>query len=119
MTAVDANEGMTGSLVVKGVKSHQYKSFKVDGSDWPPKYWKVVLELEDSVSLAFSDARRFARVRLQVGLKLFPVPAQLDKLTSALGSPNHYLASHEIDVERCTPPPGSTSVLSGLQTLGA
>ncbi|KAL0050154.1 hypothetical protein WJX82_005296 [Trebouxia sp. C0006] len=57
--------GMTGSLVVKGVKSHQYKSFKVDGSDWPPKYWKVVLELEEDVSLAFSDARRFARVRLQ------------------------------------------------------
>ncbi len=77
----------------------------MDGSDWPPKYWKVVLELEEDVSLAFSDARRFARVRLQVGLKLFPVPAQLDKLTSALGSPNHYLASHEIDVER-NPPPG-------------
>ncbi|KAL0027583.1 hypothetical protein WJX77_012433 [Trebouxia sp. C0004] len=57
--------GMTGSLVVKGVKSHQYRSFKVDGSDWPPKYWKVLLELEGNVSLAFSDARRFARVRLQ------------------------------------------------------
>ncbi|KAL0022080.1 hypothetical protein WJX79_004437 [Trebouxia sp. C0005] len=57
--------GMTGSLVVKGVKSHQYMSFKVDGSDWPPKYWKVLLELDGDVSLAFSDARRFARVRLQ------------------------------------------------------
>ena len=57
---------MTGSLVVKGVKSHQYRSFKVDGSDWPPKYWKVLLDLEGSVSMAFSDARRFARVRLQV-----------------------------------------------------
>ena len=71
VTAVDACEGMTGSLVVKGVKSHQYKSFKVDGSDWPPKYWKVVLELDGDVSLAFSDARRFARVRLQVSLNLF------------------------------------------------
>lgn len=57
---------MTGSLVVKGVKSHQYRSFKVDGSDWPPKYWKVLLDLEGNVSIAFSDARRFARVRLQV-----------------------------------------------------
>ena len=58
--------GMTGSLVVKGVKSHQYKSFKVDGSDWPPKYWKLLLDLEEHVSIAFSDSRRFARVRLQV-----------------------------------------------------
>ena len=57
--------GMTGSLVVKGVKSHQYRSFKVDGSDWPPKYWKVLLDLEGDVSIAFSDSRRFARVRLQ------------------------------------------------------
>ena len=75
---VDAYEGMTGSLVVKGVKSHQYRSFKVDGSDWPPKYWKVLLELEGNVSLAFSDARRFARVRLQVSLNCFPVPVQFD-----------------------------------------
>jgi len=86
VTVVDAYEGMTGSLVVKGVKSHQYRSFKVDGSDWPPKYWKVLLELEGDVSLAFSDARRFARVRLQVRLKWFPVPAHLGITTSALGS---------------------------------
>ncbi|KAL3161192.1 hypothetical protein ABBQ38_009559 [Trebouxia sp. C0009 RCD-2024] len=57
--------GMTGTLVVKGVKSHQYRSFKVDNSDWPPKYWKVLLDLEGDVSIAFSDSRRFARVRLQ------------------------------------------------------
>lgn len=56
---------MTGTLVVKGVKSHQYRSFKVDNSDWPPKYWKVLLDLEGDVSIAFSDSRRFARVRLQ------------------------------------------------------
>ncbi len=82
MTVLNAREGMTGSLVVKGVKSHQYKSFKVDGSDWPPKYWKVLLELEGDVSLAFSDARRFARVRLQVRLNCSPVPVQLNKITS-------------------------------------
>lgn len=57
---------MTGSLVVKGVKSHQYKSFKVDDTDWPPKHWKLLLDLEGDVSIAFSDSRRFARVRLQV-----------------------------------------------------
>ena len=56
---------MTGSLVVKGVQSHQYRTFKVDGSDWPPKYWKLLLDLEGDVSMAFSDSRRFARVRLQ------------------------------------------------------
>lgn len=57
--------GMTGSLVVKGVKSHQYRTFKVDGSDWPPKYWKLLLDLEGDVCMAFTDSRRFARVRLQ------------------------------------------------------
>lgn len=57
--------GMTGVLAVKGVKSHQYKNFKVDGSDWPPKFWKVALKLSDDVDLAFLDTRRFARVRLQ------------------------------------------------------
>lgn len=56
---------MTGSLVVKGVKSHQYKNFKVDEAEWPPKYWKLCLKLEGDVSIAFSDPRRFARIRLQ------------------------------------------------------
>ena len=56
---------MTGSLVVKGVKSHQYKNFKVDEAEWPPKYWKLALKLEGGVSIAFSDPRRFARIRLQ------------------------------------------------------
>ena len=51
---------------MKGVKSHQYRSFKVDGSDWPPKFWKLQLNLEGDVSMAFSDTRRFARVKLQV-----------------------------------------------------
>jgi formamidopyrimidine-DNA glycosylase len=33
---------------------------------WPPKYWKFTLETkeEPKVEAAFSDARRFARVRL-------------------------------------------------------
>lgn len=57
--------GMTGSLVLKGVKSHQYNNFKVDGSEWPPKYWKLALKLHGDVSVAFSDPRRFARIRLQ------------------------------------------------------
>lgn len=50
--------GMTGSLVVKGVKSHQYKNFKVDEAEWPPQYWKLVLKLEGDVSVAFADPRR-------------------------------------------------------------
>ena len=49
---------MTGSLVVKGVKSHQYKNFKVDEAEWPPQYWKLVLKLEGDVSVAFADPRR-------------------------------------------------------------
>lgn len=50
VTVVDAYERMTGSLVVRSVKSHQYRSFKVDGSDWLPK---VLLELEGGCQPCF------------------------------------------------------------------
>eukprot|EP00891_Asterochloris_glomerata_P007791 jgi/Astpho2/7791/fgenesh1_pm.00117_%23_8_t len=65
-TLVAANrKGMTGSIVVHGVKSVQYKSFVV-GEDWPPRFCKLELQFEGGGKLAFSDARRFGRVRLQL-----------------------------------------------------
>ncbi|KAK9816949.1 hypothetical protein WJX72_007331 [[Myrmecia] bisecta] len=57
--------GMTGSMRVEGVDSPQYQTFSVDESQWPPRFWKVQLEFDSGVKLAFCDARRFARVRLQ------------------------------------------------------
>ena len=48
--------GMTGSIVVHGVKSVQYKSFVV-GEDWPPRFCKLELQFEGGGKLALSDAR--------------------------------------------------------------
>jgi formamidopyrimidine-DNA glycosylase len=57
--------GMTGSFVVRGVAAPVYKSFAVDESAWPPRFTKLHLELSGGGAVAFSDARRFARIRLQ------------------------------------------------------
>lgn len=59
--------GMTGGLVVRGVGAAHYKSFAIDDSAWPPRFWKVELRLGDGTELAFCDSRRFARVRLLAG----------------------------------------------------
>eukprot|EP00884_Botryococcus_braunii_P014595 jgi/Botrbrau1/23136/Bobra.0243s0064.2 len=61
--------GMTGGVVVKDVGTVQYRNLTVNDQDWPPKFWKVQLEFDGNgqgtVELAFFDARRFGRVRLQ------------------------------------------------------
>ena len=57
--------GMTGSFVVRGVAAPVYKSFAVDESTWPPRFCKLELELSGGGAVAFADARRFARIRLQ------------------------------------------------------
>ena len=56
---------MTGSFVVRGVAAPVYKSFAVDETAWPPRFHKLVLELSGGGAVAFADARRFARIRLQ------------------------------------------------------
>ncbi|CAK9226532.1 unnamed protein product [Sphagnum troendelagicum] len=57
--------GMTGAVLIKGVKGPQYKSSKAkDDEEFPTKYFKVHLELDSGVEMAFTDKRRFARVRL-------------------------------------------------------
>ncbi|KAH8962279.1 hypothetical protein BDL97_05G092300 [Sphagnum fallax] len=59
------NYGMTGAVLIKGVKGPQYKSSKAkDDEEFPTKYFKVHLELDSGVEMAFTDKRRFARVRL-------------------------------------------------------
>lgn len=55
--------GMAGWLKLKGIDTHY--SQKDDGQ-WPPKYWKFILETdgEPNTEAAFVDFRRFARVKL-------------------------------------------------------
>eukprot|EP00240_Pyramimonas_obovata_P006884 CAMPEP_0118944534 /NCGR_PEP_ID=MMETSP1169-20130426/40492_1 /TAXON_ID=36882 /ORGANISM="Pyramimonas obovata, Strain CCMP722" /LENGTH=182 /DNA_ID=CAMNT_0006890037 /DNA_START=36 /DNA_END=580 /DNA_ORIENTATION=+ len=57
--------GMTGSFVVENEAGVEYKSFKVDHETWPPRFHKVCLELDNGKRVAFTDARRFARIRLR------------------------------------------------------
>jgi formamidopyrimidine-DNA glycosylase len=59
--------GMTGSFAVRGVGATKYKSFSIDTSSWPPKFSKLTLELSDGTAVAFTDPRRFARIRLLRG----------------------------------------------------
>ncbi|KAL2132096.1 hypothetical protein VTI74DRAFT_4219 [Chaetomium olivicolor] len=61
--------GMTGWIHIKGERtaySNYYKKMKEeDVVAWPPKYWKFHLKTEDpAVEVAFTDPRRFGRVRL-------------------------------------------------------
>lgn len=62
--------GMTGWIHIKGEKTaytNYYKKMKPEDADaWPPKFWKFHLETKESpsVSVAFTDPRRFGRVRL-------------------------------------------------------
>jgi len=60
--------GMTGGIAVRGVGAARYKSVASDESgSWPPRFCKFALELSDGGALAFTDSRRFARVRLERG----------------------------------------------------
>ncbi|KAG6538064.1 hypothetical protein ZIOFF_003167 [Zingiber officinale] len=57
--------GMTGAICIKGVAVTKYVRSSVSDSDeWPSKYSKVFVKLDDSVEFCFTDKRRFARVRL-------------------------------------------------------
>ncbi|KAL0941880.1 Formamidopyrimidine-DNA glycosylase [Colletotrichum truncatum] len=62
--------GMTGWIHIKGDKTaytNYYKKMKEGEADiWPPKYWKFHIETEGSpkAEAAFTDPRRFGRIRL-------------------------------------------------------
>ncbi|KAI8312544.1 hypothetical protein K4K61_010096 [Colletotrichum sp. SAR11_59] len=62
--------GMTGWIHIKGDKTaytNYYKKMKKSEMDtWPPKYWKFWIETEGdpTVRAAFTDPRRFGRIRL-------------------------------------------------------
>ncbi|KAM3069769.1 hypothetical protein ACMFMG_010478 [Clarireedia jacksonii] len=59
--------GMTGWFHIRGQSTYYYRS-KEEGEEeiWPPKFWKFAIQTADSptVEAAFTDSRRFARIRL-------------------------------------------------------
>ncbi|KAI0903994.1 formamidopyrimidine-DNA glycosylase [Ustulina deusta] len=62
--------GMTGWIHIRGVQTaYNRYAEKMNGADkdaWPPKFWKFHLETDSDpeVGVAFTDARRFGRIRL-------------------------------------------------------
>ncbi|XP_050234441.1 formamidopyrimidine-DNA glycosylase isoform X2 [Mercurialis annua] len=57
--------GMAGAVYIKGVAVTKYKRSAVnDNDEWPSKYSKLFVELDDGLELSFTDKRRFAKVRL-------------------------------------------------------
>jgi formamidopyrimidine-DNA glycosylase len=59
--------GMTGAMSVRGEGAMKYKSFEVDTTSWPPRFAKLVVEFDSGVALAYTDPRRFGKVRLVRG----------------------------------------------------
>lgn len=62
-----ANILPTGWFHIRGEPTVHYRPKDIDEDEvWPPKFWKFSLETEGEpkVEAAFTDARRFARVRL-------------------------------------------------------
>ena len=59
--------GMTGAMSVRGEGAMKYKSFEVDTTSWPPRFAKLVVEFDSGVALAYTDPRRFGKVRLGRG----------------------------------------------------
>ncbi|KAI9736502.1 MAG: hypothetical protein M1818_006012 [Claussenomyces sp. TS43310] len=59
--------GMTGWLDIRGDETGYYKPKKTaEATEWPPRFWKFVLQTQEEpkIEAAFTDARRFARIRL-------------------------------------------------------
>ncbi|KAK1271740.1 Formamidopyrimidine-DNA glycosylase [Acorus gramineus] len=88
--------GMAGAIYIKGVAVTQYRRSAVNSSDeWPSKYSKAFIELDDGTELSLTDKRRFAKVRLlndpvsvppvsELGPDALLEPMQLDEFVDSL-----------------------------------
>ncbi|OAY72812.1 formamidopyrimidine-DNA glycosylase-like isoform X1 [Ananas comosus] len=88
--------GMTGAVYIKGVELSKYKRSAVSPTEeWPSKYSKLFVELEDGVEFSFTDKRRLAKVRLledpesvppisELGPDALFEPMQVDEFMNAL-----------------------------------
>ncbi|EYU21672.1 hypothetical protein ABFS82_09G090100 [Erythranthe guttata] len=88
--------GMAGAVYIKGVAVTKYKRSAVKETDeWPSKYSKLFVELDDGLEFSFTDKRRFAKVRLldnpvsvppisELGPDALKEPMTVDGLNSSL-----------------------------------
>ncbi|GAB1216305.1 hypothetical protein ATERTT37_005518 [Aspergillus terreus] len=58
--------GMAGWLKIRDADTYYYRTDKPEDKEWPPKYWKFLLETdgEPKTEAAFVDFRRLGRIRL-------------------------------------------------------
>ena len=49
---------------MKGQEGLKYKDFSTEDTNWPPRFTRFVFVMDDGSEMAFTDIRRFARVRL-------------------------------------------------------
>lgn len=47
----------TGGLVAKGIGAAHYKSFVIDDTNWPPRFCKIELKLEDGTQVGAREGR--------------------------------------------------------------
>lgn len=59
--------GMTGQFVTPAVEPLRLAAHGKRALDrsWPPRFWKILLALDDGTELAMTNARRLGRIRLQ------------------------------------------------------
>ncbi|XP_058115634.1 formamidopyrimidine-DNA glycosylase isoform X8 [Magnolia sinica] len=79
--------GMAGAIYIKGVAVTKYRRSMVNDTDeWPSKYSKVFIELDDGLEFSFTDKRRFAKVRLLEDPESVPPISELgpDALTEPM-----------------------------------
>jgi formamidopyrimidine-DNA glycosylase len=57
--------GMSGWMKFSDDHTAYYRPTKPEENEWPPRFWKFILQLQDSdCEVAFIDARRLGRIRL-------------------------------------------------------
>ncbi|CAL4900358.1 unnamed protein product [Urochloa decumbens] len=57
--------GMAGAIYIKGVELSKYKRSAISSTEeWPSKYSKLFVQMDDGLEFSFTDKRRFAKIRL-------------------------------------------------------
>ncbi|KAL5118298.1 hypothetical protein ACEQ8H_003808 [Pleosporales sp. CAS-2024a] len=58
--------GMSGWIKFSNDESAYYRPAQSEEAEWPPRFWKFVLEFKEdpTIQVAFVDARRLGRIRL-------------------------------------------------------
>ncbi|KAM3393371.1 hypothetical protein ACQJBY_014188 [Aegilops geniculata] len=101
--------GMAGAIYIKGVELSKYKRSAVSPTEeWPSKYSKLFVELDDGLEFSFTDKRRFAKIRLldnpeavppisELGPDALCEPMQLDDFVQSVGRKNAPIKSLLLD----------------------